>query len=51
MVALVDLGPQGRTLLGQRGRQRITSEFGIESVAQRYADLYGELARGQKLGI
>jgi glycosyltransferase involved in cell wall biosynthesis len=47
MVALVDLGPQARAALGQRARQRMVSEYGIEGIAQRYADLYAELAASQ----
>jgi glycosyltransferase involved in cell wall biosynthesis len=48
MVALVDVGPEARAALGRRARQRMVSEFGIEAVAKRYADLYAELAAGQQ---
>lgn len=48
MVALIDLGAQARAALGQRARQRMVSEFDIEAVAQRYANLYAELAGGQQ---
>lgn len=46
MVALVDLGSEARAALGQRGRQRMISEFGLEVVAQCHADLYAKLAAG-----
>jgi glycosyltransferase involved in cell wall biosynthesis len=44
MIAMVDLGADGRTTLGARARQRVLSEFELEAVAGRYAALYRELA-------
>jgi glycosyltransferase involved in cell wall biosynthesis len=44
MIALVDAGPGARAALGELARQRIQSEFDIESVAARYAALYETLA-------
>ncbi|QJW85631.1 glycosyltransferase [Ramlibacter terrae] len=47
MIALVDLGAQGRAELGARARQRVVDEFGLDVVAGRYAALYRELAAGK----
>jgi glycosyltransferase involved in cell wall biosynthesis len=44
MTAMVELGPAGRALLGQRARSRIESAYGLEAVAARYRDLYCDLA-------
>ena len=43
MVELVDAGPQRRCEIGQRGRERMQAEYGLEAVAGRYAALYREL--------
>jgi glycosyltransferase involved in cell wall biosynthesis len=43
MVAMVDLGAQGRAALGARARRRVVSDFDIEVVAEGYGDLYREL--------
>ncbi len=43
MGRLLALGPAGRQALGERARQRVQAEYGIEGVAQRYATLYQEL--------
>lgn len=43
MLEMVDLGRERRGALGAEARRRIIAEFDIESVAQRYADLYGKL--------
>ncbi len=48
MIAMVDLDMEGRAALGALARQRIESEFGLEAVAARYADLYTELTRGPR---
>ncbi|MGV3571584.1 MAG: glycosyltransferase [Ramlibacter sp.] len=44
MIALVDLGAEGRAALGAQARQRVVGEFGLDVVAARYAALYRELA-------
>jgi glycosyltransferase involved in cell wall biosynthesis len=49
MVAMVDLGAQGRTTLGESARRRIVSDFDIEAVARRYGDLYRELTGARPL--
>ncbi len=43
MVAMVDRGLRGRAELGARARQRVRTEFDMEAVAQRYAELYRAL--------
>ena len=39
------LEPELATRLGQQARQKVASEFSLESVADRYADLYEKLSR------
>jgi glycosyltransferase involved in cell wall biosynthesis len=41
---LLDLTPEERSRLGHAGRARITRDYSIETVAQRYAALYEEVA-------
>lgn len=50
MVAMYDLGSHARDTLGNRGRQRIESSYGIESVAQRFADFYRDLIAVKQRG-
>ena len=50
MVAMVDLGVHARDALGARGRKRVETSYGIESVAQRYADLYRDLVAAKRRG-
>lgn len=47
MVELVDAGPQRRSEIGQRGRERMRAEYGLEAVAERYAALYLGLIEGR----
>ena len=49
MIDMVDKSPATRAALGERARRRIVDEFDIESVARRYAELYGRLV-GQARG-
>jgi glycosyltransferase involved in cell wall biosynthesis len=44
MNEMVDLGPEGRALLGERSRERIESAYALEVVAAQYRDLYCDLA-------
>lgn len=43
MLRLADLGPSGRADWGARARARIESEFSLDAVATRHAELYREL--------
>ena len=40
---LIEAGPEQRSALGQRGRQRIMDHFSIEAVVQQYEGLYRDL--------
>ena len=48
MIAMVDLGKEGRGALGEQARRRIVSEFDIEAVAERYAALYRDLTASRR---
>jgi glycosyltransferase involved in cell wall biosynthesis len=48
---LIAAGPEYRRRLGMAARRRIESEFSLESVADRYADLYRSLCRRPAAGI
>lgn len=48
MVEMVDAGATQRHDWGQRARQRMHAEFGIEAIAGRYAALYHELAERRR---
>lgn len=40
LAKLVDIGKEGRTLLGQKARSRIVENFTLEQVAKQYENLY-----------
>lgn len=40
MRAMMDLSPSERRELGMRARQRVAKHFGLDSMLERYADLY-----------
>jgi glycosyltransferase involved in cell wall biosynthesis len=41
---LIDLGAEGRRLLGDQARQRIMRDYGLGSAVARYEALYGDIA-------
>jgi glycosyltransferase involved in cell wall biosynthesis len=41
---LLDLGPEGRRQLGAAGRSRVLGRFSISQIAERYGELYEEIA-------
>jgi glycosyltransferase involved in cell wall biosynthesis len=42
---LLELGPEGRARLGEAARERILAHYGLPAIAERYQELYEELAR------
>ncbi|HEY6454397.1 MAG TPA: glycosyltransferase [Steroidobacteraceae bacterium] len=44
---LINIGPDARRAMGARCRARVLSEFTLNRVANKYADLYGELLIGR----
>jgi len=45
---LIDLGAEGRRLLGDQARQRIARDYGLGSAIARYEALYGEIVARSK---
>jgi len=43
MSELIDLGGDGRTLLGKRARQRIVKDFALDAVVRQYQDVYEQV--------
>jgi len=41
---LLELEPEGRRQLGAAGRSRVLSRFSISQIAERYEELYEEVA-------
>jgi len=42
---MIDLGPEGRTLLGQRGRKRVEERFSLARMVEAYESLYQSLMK------
>ena len=45
---LIDLGAEGRRLLGDQARQRITRDYGLASAIARYEALYSDIVAGSE---
>jgi glycosyltransferase involved in cell wall biosynthesis len=43
MIRMMKLSPEERAAMGARARQRVTDQFGLEAVLDRWEALYGEL--------
>jgi glycosyltransferase involved in cell wall biosynthesis len=40
---LIEIGPEGRSLLGEAARRRISEHFSLQAIVQRYARLYQDI--------
>lgn len=40
---LIEMGPEGRSLLGEAARHRISNHFSLQTIAERYARLYQDI--------